>query len=287
MRLTTSEKIDQIFPALAKAQAAIKHPEKNSQNPHFKSDYADLFCVMEAVREPMKDNGLFIIHTTDSDETGTYLLTTVGHTSGQWYASRLKLNPVKNDPQGVGSAMTYARRYSTMAMFGLAPQGEDDDGNAGSTAPGRKAPAQSRGPVQPGSSKPPAPAGAAKPPVAPKGQPSAAPGPSTPGAAAGAPTGAPVGGSQVRMATTGETKILWARLKNELKFNDFAARDYITKGTGKKKSTDLTAADVNVLMGLIDADVRAMNSSQGMDVPASEVDQTEGRGDFNEEDIPY
>jgi hypothetical protein len=124
-----SEQINELAAALAKAQGAIKGATKDTANPFFKSKYADLASVWDACRAELTANGLSIIQTTD-DSQGVTVVTTLAHSSGQWIRGRLTMRPVKDDPQGIGSAITYARRYALAAMVGVAP--EDDDGNAAS-----------------------------------------------------------------------------------------------------------------------------------------------------------
>lgn len=125
-----SESINEIAKALNKAQASLKPAIKDTKNPFFKSTYADLGSVWEACRDAVTKNDLSIAQLPTMVEGQNYLVTTLMHTSGQWLRSYTILNPTKNDPQGLGSAITYARRYSLMAMVGICP--EDDDGNAAS-----------------------------------------------------------------------------------------------------------------------------------------------------------
>lgn len=122
-----SDRLDEIIPALHKAQGAITGAKKTSKNPFFKSTYADLAAVWEAVRHALEENGLCITQTLDSVEGKDYLLTTLYHASGQWLRSRAPLVCAKaNDPQAYGSAISYMRRYSLAAMLGVIQ--EDDDG---------------------------------------------------------------------------------------------------------------------------------------------------------------
>ena len=124
-----SEQINELALALSKAQGQIKGALKDSSNPFFKSKYADLTSVWEACREPLTKNGLAVTQTT-SPSDGVVVVTTLLHQSGQWIQGELYMKPTKDDPQGVGSCLTYARRYALAAMVGVAP--EDDDANAAS-----------------------------------------------------------------------------------------------------------------------------------------------------------
>lgn len=138
-----SESIMRLGEALSKAQAIIKPAIKDSENPYFRATYADLASVWEACREPLTKNGLSIIQTTDIKEDKLILTTTLLHISGEFVSGHYPITPMKQvkgegwapseDPQSLGSAITYARRYAMSAIVGIAP--EDDDGE---TAMGRK-----------------------------------------------------------------------------------------------------------------------------------------------------
>ena len=132
--MTKSESIKELAAALAKAQGAMKGALKDSANPFFKSKYADLASVVEAIRASFSANGLSYIQTVEpSDKDEVRVETTLLHASGEWISCGILSLPVsKIDAQGYGSALTYARRYSLSAAVGVAP--EDDDGNAASLA---------------------------------------------------------------------------------------------------------------------------------------------------------
>lgn len=120
-----------IASAFVKAQQAFGPALKTSSNPHFKSKYADLSNVVEAVIDALNINGIAMIQQTHEDATGVTVETMFLHESGESLTSgKLHVPAAKQDPQGYGSALTYARRYSLMAACGIAP--EDDDGNAAS-----------------------------------------------------------------------------------------------------------------------------------------------------------
>jgi len=124
--MNKSESIKDLATALSKAQSQMEGAKKDDVNPFFKSKYADLASVWEACRKPLTDNELSVIQTPNFREGQIPVLeTTLLHSSGDWVSGVLILNPVKNDPQGMGSAITYARRYSLAAMVGICP--EDDD----------------------------------------------------------------------------------------------------------------------------------------------------------------
>lgn len=123
-----SEQINELAAALAKAQGVLEGALKGKVNPAFKTKYADLASVWDAAREPLSSNGLSVVQLTQEAEGGMVLVTMLMHSSGQWVSSRYPIRPVKSDPQGYGSALSYARRYSLMSVVGVSP--EEDDGNA-------------------------------------------------------------------------------------------------------------------------------------------------------------
>ena len=119
----------QIATALVKAQKAFGPALKSSTNPHFKSRYADLAACVEAVIQGLNENGIALIQKNYDCNDGVMVETVFLHESGEMLECGILHVPAsKQDPQGYGSALTYARRYSLLAATGLAP--EDDDGNA-------------------------------------------------------------------------------------------------------------------------------------------------------------
>lgn len=126
MEQMQSEQINELATALSKAQSKMTHASKDSTNPHFRNDYADLASVLSAVREPLTSNGLSVVQTTNNN----VLVTTLLHSSGQWMRSYTPILSSKQDAQGFGSGMTYARRYALSAICGIAQ--DDDDANEAS-----------------------------------------------------------------------------------------------------------------------------------------------------------
>lgn len=131
--MTTSEQINELATALATAQAEMGNAVKDSTNPHFKSKYADLASVRAAIA-PMSKHGLSVVQScrlgaTEGGQMVAEVETRLLHKSGQWMADTLAVPVSKPDAQGIGSALTYGRRYSLAAFAGIAP--EDDDGQAG------------------------------------------------------------------------------------------------------------------------------------------------------------
>lgn len=142
----------QIAAALVKAQKAFGPALKTNTNPAFRSKYADLSACVEAVIDALNSNGIALIQKTHRDDCGVTVETIFVHESGEEISSGcLHVPASKQDPQGYGSALTYARRYSLMAACGIAP--EDDDGNAASKPAAQPAqqPAQKAAPQKPAS----------------------------------------------------------------------------------------------------------------------------------------
>lgn len=130
-----SESVAKLFAALVAAGAELKNPPKDSVNPHFKSKYADLATVLDTVRPVLARHKLAVIQLpTTLDNGAAALATTIAHESGEWMRGTVQLYASKNDPQGIGSALTYARRYGLQAALGIAAD-DDDDGSAASRAP--------------------------------------------------------------------------------------------------------------------------------------------------------
>jgi hypothetical protein len=148
-----SENTADLAACLAKAQAAMKAATFNKTNPHFKNKYADLAAVLDAIRKPLADNGLSVTQTTEiRDGGGFVLVTTLRHASGQWVASEYPL-PIAAKPQELGSALTYARRYSLSAIACIAAD-EDDDAEGARTS-GQTASVPKASPIKPEKIEPP------------------------------------------------------------------------------------------------------------------------------------
>jgi hypothetical protein len=117
-----------IAKALAAAQMEMGKALKQSQNPAFRSKYADLGNVMDACMGALNKHGIAVIQPMQETEFGRHVVTKFIHESGETLECPVPLIVQKQDMQGLGSAYTYARRYGLMALAGIAP--EDDDGNA-------------------------------------------------------------------------------------------------------------------------------------------------------------
>lgn len=137
--MNTSQTIEKIAPALHKAQIEMKGAVKDSTNPHFKSKYADLGSVIDAVKSALHKHGIVYVQGVEDADNGVAIETRLIHTSGEWISSTLRIPATKQDAQGYGSAITYGRRYGLQAMCGV--PAEDDDGNAATaTAPAKITP---------------------------------------------------------------------------------------------------------------------------------------------------
>lgn len=129
-----SDSIASLAAALAKAQGEIEGASKDKTNPHFKSSYADLASVWGACRAPLSKNSLAVLQPAFADGPCVTVTTILAHSSGEFIEVDLTMTAQQNTPQGIGSCMTYARRYALSSLVGIAP--EDDDGNAASQGNG-------------------------------------------------------------------------------------------------------------------------------------------------------
>ena len=124
-----SESIAALAKALVATQGQLKAVTRTSEGYNYK--FADLTACWNSVRQPMTDSGLALVQTTRLTERGENVLeTTLIHTSGEWISGEMLITPIKNDPQSLGSSLSYARRYGMMAILGVSA--DDDDGAAAS-----------------------------------------------------------------------------------------------------------------------------------------------------------
>ena len=124
-----SEQTNDLVSALVKASAEIKTAKKDAENPFFKSRYSDLPSIVEACKSALLKNNLVVTQSTTLVNGVTALVTTLHHTSGQWIRGYYPVTAVKADPQAMGSAITYARRYALSAIVGVVSE-DDDDGES-------------------------------------------------------------------------------------------------------------------------------------------------------------
>lgn len=125
----SENQLDKLIPALIKFQSVVKPPAKTKTNPHLQNKYADLADIIEAIREPLSQNGFAFTQMVN----GGTLITILMHESGQSLTAETSLMLDKQTMQGMGSAITYARRYALSAILGIAAD-DDDDGNGASSA---------------------------------------------------------------------------------------------------------------------------------------------------------
>jgi len=145
-----SDSTKEIATALAKFQGSMSAVKKDAVNPFYKSKYATLDTIWEAIRKPLSENGLSVVQTLGIVEGNSVLETTLYHTSGELISGVQLVNPVKLDPQGLGSAITYARRYSLSAILGIVAD-DDDDANI-ATKPESKQEPKAKSPETPSKS---------------------------------------------------------------------------------------------------------------------------------------
>ena len=145
-----SAEIGEIASALASAQAELSPAAKNAQNPHLKNRYADIAAVYEAIRETLPKHGLSVSQIIMPHESKARVRTLLMHKSGQWLASECLMPLDRNGgPQGMGSAITYARRYSLSAIVGVVSEDDDDAEAAQPRRQQQEQPQQRREPAQP------------------------------------------------------------------------------------------------------------------------------------------
>lgn len=127
-----TESISKLAIALVKAQSELHKVAKSANNPFFKSKYADLATIIDAVKPILNNNGIVFLQLVDTNADGsTAVETMLLHESGESISGRTPVVVAKqNDPQALGSAITYAKRYGLQALVGVATKDEDDDGEA-------------------------------------------------------------------------------------------------------------------------------------------------------------
>jgi len=131
--MRSSDSVTKISAAIVKAQAAIEPAPKDAANPFFKSRYSDLPTVWRTVKDALHANGLAVVQGGEAEPNRDGIVaisTRLIHESGEWIESTLVLPVVKADPQALGSATTYARRYALSAMLGVVSETDDDGESA-------------------------------------------------------------------------------------------------------------------------------------------------------------
>ena len=141
--MNKSGTISELAKALSSFQGKMTAVKKDATNPFYKSKYATLDTIWETIRKPLSENGLSVAQTMNlTSDSKSVLETTLYHTSGEWIGGTQLVNPVKDDPQSLGSAISYARRYSISALLGIVAD-EDDDANVATKPDKPKAEAKS------------------------------------------------------------------------------------------------------------------------------------------------
>ena len=125
--LIRTESIIKVSAAMCKAWGELESAKENADNPYFKSKYAPLKEVIRAAKAVLPKHGLCALQPTTVVDGQKYVMTLILHTSGQYIGGLYPITPGKADPQGVGSAVTYSRRYGLSSMLGIASD-DDDDG---------------------------------------------------------------------------------------------------------------------------------------------------------------
>ena len=137
--MNKSENIGALAKALAAAQSEMKAAKKGNANPFYKSKYADLATIWDVIRAPLAKQGIAVLQTSSTTivdgKVGVTVTTMLAHESGEWIEDSLTLFPKAADPQSIGGAVTYGRRYG-LSVTGAVAEDEDDDGN---TANGKSA----------------------------------------------------------------------------------------------------------------------------------------------------
>lgn len=123
-----SESIKDLAAALCKFQGEVEKIKKEAKNPFFNSKYATLANILDVIRQPLANNGLSFVQMPQGENS---LVTIIMHVSGEWISGEYCMRPEKNTPQGMGSCITYQRRYALASVLGLNID-DDDDGNAAS-----------------------------------------------------------------------------------------------------------------------------------------------------------
>jgi hypothetical protein len=224
--MKTSEQINELATALSAAQGQIEDAAADAKGNFGK--YADLTSIRKAIKDPLSKNGLAIFQIPETRDGKTVLVSRLMHKSGQWIEGECDLLVDKPTMQGMGSAITYMKRYSLAAIVGIAE--DDDDGQEAEKSPQKKT-AQAK-------------SGASNPPVQPR--------------APGSPP-AP------NLASEAQRKMIWARLRGELAMDEAQAKDFIHQHTGLESSKDMNREQVQILVAEIDKMAKNEQPEPGWD----------------------
>jgi len=145
--MSHSESIVNLSKALFQFQGRISKIQKDSNNPFFKSKYASLSHILDNINPLLIEHGILIMqHPVDGQSADVVSLSTmiVHAETGEYLESVFSMSPTKKDPQGIGSCITYMRRYALVSILKLNVDEDDDDGNAASASAPASAPASAR-----------------------------------------------------------------------------------------------------------------------------------------------
>ena len=138
-----SETTKELFPAMLKVQEQLETLKHDTDNPFFKSTYASLTQIVEYVKPLLNKQGLFFVQVIVPNDSVCVETAVIHAKSGEYITSTIVLDPVKRDnPQAIGSAISYAKRYTLSALLGVTSESEDDDGNKASGAKPKSQPAK-------------------------------------------------------------------------------------------------------------------------------------------------
>lgn len=126
--MNKSETIAKLAESLSKAQREMQPASKDAENPYFRSHYSTLSEVWDACREPLSKHGLSVTQLTEVEDGKLIIETILLHSSGEWLSGRLAMAIVKNDPQSIGSLISYGRRYALAACVGVTSADDDAEG---------------------------------------------------------------------------------------------------------------------------------------------------------------
>jgi hypothetical protein len=275
--MITSEQINEISAALAKAQGEMEVAPKDSINPHFKSSYANLAACVRAARPALSKHGLCVIQSIELNDSAKMIgvLTRLSHASGQFFESATWCQPRSLAPQDIGSCATYLKRYGFSAMVGLITE-EDDDGEAAS---GRTSQQKTVTPTwQPPQQKP----VAAPPPAA---APKAMPAQSQPSAPEQSRPAYPINNS--KPVTDPQMRRLHS-LKNAAGWHDQEIKQYIEANYNVTSAKALTQAQYKAFTDILEQGVPFSEAFAKFDVPhPAESDGPGGAYDPTLDEIPF
>lgn len=249
--MKTSEQINAIATALAKAQQEIRPAVKDSANPAFRSRFAGMTSIWESIREPLSKNGLSVCQDVTSNAEGVSVETRIFHMSGQWVEfGPLTVPLAKRDAHGMGSAATYGRRYAILGALGIVSD-DDDDGQAAQASAPQHAPV----PQQSHQSQP---------------------AQSAPAASA----------SGVALVSEKQSKLLWVKLNKECE-PEF--RDQVMRSLKHSGISDLKFVPASMMNGIMEEIMKHVSTKGQPPAPAAQPPLDVGQDDrhFEDSELPF